>query len=347
VAEAPEGERHSRPVRTEPLPSLTAAQKAQQEAANTLLQYDRMVELITTSVRGARFQLRPHVIQELNRISMHRLEDDAGRWRDVGMAIGSSRHVPPPPIEVPRYIDELCDYVNERWRDRSALHLAAYVMWRLNWIHPFVDGNGRTTRALSYYVLCSKLGFHIPGVTTVPELVAENKAPYYKALEAADRASETGDIDVSQMERLLGDLLAKQMVEALERASSPYGRNMDNLAVVAEAPMRQSHPKQLAQKPDAFSVKLGALFGGLTLLFFMALILLSVQGKSPPSDARFLIVIVLALSGGLSAGFLGGNASARGSIPIPGAKQHPLRYAFAGGAAVLIVLLVLGKLLFL
>ena len=183
---------------------------------------------------------------------MQRLEDDAGRWRDVGMAIGSSRHVPPPPIEVPRYIDELCDYVNERWRDRSALHLAAYVMWRLNWIHPFVDGNGRTTRALSYYVLCSKLGFHIPGVTTVPELVAENKAPYYKALEAADRASETGDIDVSQMERLLGDLLAKQMVEALERASSPYGRNMDNLAVVAEAPMRP---------PETAGAEAGRVFG--------------------------------------------------------------------------------------
>ncbi|MBV9180292.1 MAG: Fic family protein [Acidobacteria bacterium] len=67
--------------------------------------------------------------------------------------------------------------------DRSAFHLAAYVMWRLNWIHPFVNGNGRTTRAVSYYVLCAKLEVYIPGVTTVPELIGHNKDPYYKALE--------------------------------------------------------------------------------------------------------------------------------------------------------------------
>jgi hypothetical protein len=326
---------------------LTEAQKAQHEAANTLLQYDRMVVLITASVGGARFQLRPHVIQELNRISMLRLEDDAGRWRDVDMSIGNSRHVPPPPIDVPRHIDELCDYVNEHWSDGSALHLAAYVMWRLNWIHPFVDGNGRTTRAVSYYVLCSKLGFHIPGVTTVPELVAGNKTPYYKALEAADSANETGVIDVSQMERLLGDLLAKQMVMALDRAASPQRGTIGSSGIIAQPSARQIHSERSMRKPDMFSVRLGALFGGLTLLFFMLLIIFSVQGKSPPGDARYLVVIVLALSGGLSAAFLGGNASARGSVPFPGAKQHPLRFAFAGGAAVLIVLLIVGKLLFL
>lgn len=263
------------------------------------------------------------------------------------MSIGNSRHVPPPPNEVPRHVDELCDYVNEHWSEGSALHLAAYVMWRLNWIHPFVDGNGRTTRAVSYYVLCSKLGFHIPGVTTVPELVAENKAPYYKALEAADSANETGIIDVSQMEGLLGDLLAKQMVEALERAASPQRRTMGSSGSVAQASARQTHSERSMRKPDMFSVKLGALFGGFTLLFFMLLIILSLQGKSPPGDVRYLVVTVLALSGGLSAAFLGGNASARGSIPFPGAKQHPVRFAFVGAAAVMIVLLIVGKLLFL
>ena len=347
MAEPPKAERHSRPVRAEPLPALTEAQRAQREAANTLLQYDRMVELIASSIAGARFQLRPHVIQELNRISMQRLEDDAGRWRDVEMAIGDSRHIPPPPIDVPRHIDDLCDYVNEHWGDRSALHLAAYVMWRLNWIHPFVDGNGRTTRALSYYVLCSSLGFHIPGVTTVPELVAENKAPYYKALEAADSASENGIIDVAEMEGLLGDLLAKQMVEALDRAALPQRKIMDSSSAnIAKSWPQRTHPGRSTPKPDMFSVKLGAAFGGLTLLFFMSLVVFSLVGKPPPTDARFLIVIVLALSGGLSAGFLGGNASAKGSIPLPGAERHPVRYAFAGGAAVLIVLLILGKVLF-
>ena len=137
------------------------------------------------------------------------------------MKIRGSGHDPPPATDVPRYVDEMCDYVNDNWDTKSPLHLAAYVMWRLNWIHPFVDGNGRTTRAVSYYVLCSKLNFYFPGVTTIPEFISGDKQPYYKALEEADKAQEDGEIDVSKMEGLLKSLLAKQMVLALQGAESP------------------------------------------------------------------------------------------------------------------------------
>jgi Fic family protein len=160
-----------------------------------------MAELIDQALTSpSRFRLRPHVIQDLNRISIQRIESDAGRWRDVPMRIEQSSHIPPKPEDIPRYIDEMCDYVNDNWDSQSALHLAAYVMWRLNWIHPFIDGNGRTTRAISYYVLCIKLGFRIPGVKTIPQMVAENKTPYYKSLEAADEADAKSDLHVSGMQ---------------------------------------------------------------------------------------------------------------------------------------------------
>lgn len=221
MADHPKRERQSTPVRTDQLPPLTETERARQEALNTLLQYDRMAELIDETLSSsAQFRLRPHIIQELNRISIQRIETEAGRWRDVPMRIEHSRHEPPPADQVPRLIDEMCDYVNDRWESSSAIHLAAYVMWRINWIHPFIDGNGRTTRAISYYVLCNKEGFRIPGVKTIPELVAENKEPYYKALEAADDALDAGRTDVSQMEILLKDLYARQMLEAVERADS-------------------------------------------------------------------------------------------------------------------------------
>jgi hypothetical protein len=57
-------------------------------------------------------------------------------------------------------------------------------------------------------------------------------------------------------------------------------------------------------------------------------------------------VIVMALSAGLSTGYFGGNASAKGSIPIPGAEDHPVRYGVTGGIAVFVILLILGKILF-
>ena len=77
--------------------------------------------------------------------------------------------------------------------------------------------------------MCSKLDFHIPGVTTIPDLVAKNKSRYYQALEAADEACDGGSTDVSAMETLMKDLLAKQMLLALERAEAPLAARQPNL----------------------------------------------------------------------------------------------------------------------
>jgi len=52
----------------------------------------------------------------------------------------------------------MCDHINENWAKLSPLHLAAYTLWRMNWIHPFVDGNGRTSRAVSYLRALRSLG---------------------------------------------------------------------------------------------------------------------------------------------------------------------------------------------
>lgn len=256
-------ERHSKPLRTEPLPELTAAQKAQQEAINTLLQYDRMKGLITDWLSADKpFRLRPHIILELNGIAVNRIENEAGRWRDKEMEITESRHVPPAWPEVPRHIDELCEYINDRWESQSALHLSAYVMWRLNWIHPFIDGNGRTTRAISYYVLCCKLGFHVPGVTTIPELIAQDKGAYYKALEAGDDACDSGRTDVSRMEVLLKDLVAKQVIAHAESATVRRSKPP------TELPRSRQN---VIQRPLAMETKLAAGFGAFAVALFRSL----------------------------------------------------------------------------
>jgi Fic family protein len=346
---APQQNRQSRTVKREQFRALSEPQKARQEALNTLRQYDRMVEMINETLRQPqRFRLRPSALQELNRLSIRNLEAEAGRWRDVPIVIEGSDHQPPPPEDVPKHVDDLCDYVNDHWSDKSPFHLAAYVMWRLNWIHPFVDGNGRTTRAVSYYVLCGKLGFHMPGVTTVAEMIAQNKDPYYKALEAADAAQKKGTLDVSEMEYLLSDLLAKQMVLALQRAEAPSMQDhIQKAKKEIDSVKKNNRVRQTSDTlGSTFTIKLGAGFGGGALLFFMGLVVLSTLGHPVPHDARYLVVIVLALSGALSAGFLGGNASARGSIPIPLLNDHPVAVAFTGGVAVLITLLILGARLF-
>ena len=159
-----------------------------------------------------RFFLRPSLILDLNRIAVDGLSDLPGSYRPGRMEISHSAHKPPSFAAVPGLIEEMCDYVNQNW-DKDAFHLAAYLMWRLNWIHPFEDGNGRTSRAISYLVLCIKLGIRLPGEKTIPEMISDNMNPYYAALEKADSAAKRDTLEVSAMEIILKDALAKQLAE--------------------------------------------------------------------------------------------------------------------------------------
>jgi Fic family protein len=141
-------------------------------------------------------------------------------FRPGGIEIKGSKHAPPGAHLVPENLEQMCDYINENWTKTSPLHLAAYTLWRMNWIHPFVDGNGRTSRAVSYLVLCVRLGYVLPGTTTIPEQISKNRNPYYQAPEAADNANASGKLDLKEMEQLLESLLANQLVSVLDSARS-------------------------------------------------------------------------------------------------------------------------------
>lgn len=204
--------RHSRALEAEIVsdPDL----RARQEALNGLKQFDVVLEMVETYLDPQRqpFKFRPSHLLHLHRVVLMGISKYAGNWRPSDIDIGGSRHKPPGAFEVPERIEELCDYVNEKWNQKSAIHLASYVMWKLNWIHPFTDGNGRTSRAASYMILCLKMGYVIPGKRTIPDQIAENKTPYYKALEAADIAWDGGRIELTAMKELLSSMLARQLV---------------------------------------------------------------------------------------------------------------------------------------
>lgn len=156
----------------------------------------------------------------LNRIVLEGISKLAGTFRPGLIRISNSEHQPPEPTQVPLLIEDFCDYINEAFRTKSALHIAAYALWRLNWIHPFADGNGRTARVVSYILLCARLGYRVPGTPTIPEQIAANKGPYYAALEEADKAFAAGVIDVSGLEKLLGAHLATQLLHVHDAANN-------------------------------------------------------------------------------------------------------------------------------
>jgi Fic family protein len=215
-------DRHSRALEAELVSD--PEEKAKVEALNGVKQFDAVAEMIEHfSDPERKFKLRPSHLLHLQRIALEGLNSYAGSWRPAGIEIGGSRHKPPGAHMVPEEIEHMCDYVNDNWENSSPVHLGAYALWKLNWIHPFTDGNGRTARGISYLLLCLRLGYRLPGSNTIPEQIAKDKTPYYKALEAADKQWESKKIELSELENLLSALLANQLVGVHEQATGKKG----------------------------------------------------------------------------------------------------------------------------
>jgi Fic family protein len=112
-------------------------------------------------------------------------------------------------------MDIFISVVQENWDIVTGpTDLAAFALWKLNWIHPFVEGNGRTARAACYYLLCLRYGDLLPGNKIVPERIRENREPYYAALRSADTAyNDIGQYDVSELSIYLRRLMEHQLAE--------------------------------------------------------------------------------------------------------------------------------------
>ncbi len=185
--------------------------KAAREAENSGRQARRVVELIREAVgQPEDFAVTPQLLCDLNELAVAGLVPNPGMLRQRDLTITHSMHEPPPWAEVPGLVDELCDFVMQS--ELEAVERAAYVLWRVNWIHPFEDGNGRTARAASYLVLSVALGKELPGEISLVERLVLHKRQYNAALEAADRAWKQGRLDVSEMTALLRTLLEAQIL---------------------------------------------------------------------------------------------------------------------------------------
>jgi Fic family protein len=188
-------------------------ERAVAEARNGLRQYDAAVGAIQAALERGSFKLRPSLVLGLQREALAGISSYAGNYRPGGVSIQGSEHEPVGAHLVPELVEDMCDYVNDHWSESTPIHLAAYVMWRLNWIHPFADGNGRTSRMASYVVLSIRAGALLPGTPTIPDQIVDNREPYFAALDAADSAFKDARIDVTKMEDLLASLLANQLAE--------------------------------------------------------------------------------------------------------------------------------------
>lgn len=198
-------------------------EKARREVENGFRQLSLATAIIREHVHDPErpFLLAPRHFLQLNHAALDGIHLMAGTYRNVPVEIVGSKHRPPPFFLVSEEVAALCEYISAQWEKRDALHLCAYTLWKLNWIHPFADGNGRTARASAYIVLSVRLNGLLPGSPTIPDQIANDKQPYYDALEAADAAwQETGAVNLSRMEQMLSGMLAKQLLSIFPPAGS-------------------------------------------------------------------------------------------------------------------------------
>ena len=93
---------------------------------------------------------------------------------------GNPDYIPPEYCDIPELLDELVEYVNNT--DDHPLIIAAVVHYQLVTIHPFEDGNGRTARLLSGYIMDLN-GYGFNGIGSLEEYFAYDIDEYYDSIQ--------------------------------------------------------------------------------------------------------------------------------------------------------------------
>jgi Fic family protein len=109
-----------------------------------------------------------------------------GEWRRNGVKVG--RHVPPDPQTIPQFMEEWHKGYRLAKAGETAVIALMAAHHRLAWIHPFLDGNGRTARLHTHLGL-SALGL-TQGLWSPMRGLAREQDNYYSALIGADRDRE-------------------------------------------------------------------------------------------------------------------------------------------------------------
>ena len=173
---------------------VTATRKAQQEVLN----YLRVLENIEKYEEHGK--ITENTILKLQKdVSTETLEkpEYEGRYRELQVYVGNSItgevvFMPPSPEQVPELTNELIEWINSE--DSSKLDpviLAGLSHYEFVRIHPFVDGNGRTARALATLLLYLK-EFDINKFFTLDDYYDSDRNAYYSALKSVDQ--ETLDL---------------------------------------------------------------------------------------------------------------------------------------------------------
>lgn len=177
--------------------SLSNDEKPSDENLQELRNIRKAIDFIEETFDGDDSQqITPSFIREVQKIVVTDLKHDGskwpGDWRSCSVHIKKSDHEPPNHIEIPRLIQELCDYIADDNDNKMDIIKIALAHHRLAAIHPFDNGNGRTARLVTYAMLIRAkfINKTMRTILNPSAIFCMDRQEYYDKLAAADSGKE-------------------------------------------------------------------------------------------------------------------------------------------------------------
>lgn len=186
-----------------------------------LLNYRRAFELVSEYLNSGD-PITEGLIREIHRRLVEGVRGGAaapGEYRRVQNYVvnsisGEIIYTPPPAHEVPTLMRDLVAWLG-REKETHPVLVSGIAQYQLVHIHPFLDGNGRTSRLLSTLCLY-RSGYDFKRLFTISEYYDRDRAAFYQAL----RSVREPDMDMTGwLEYFVGGL-ATQMRETVERGKN-------------------------------------------------------------------------------------------------------------------------------
>lgn len=123
---------------------------------NLLRQYDLLTNCIEIGLKKGIEAFDKYTLWSLNAAAVANIAQFGGRFREQPIYVRD--HIPPHFEKVPNLMDQFISLVHEDWTiiDHPTI-LPAYALWRMNWIHPFVEGV-MVARHVPHATICSVCG---------------------------------------------------------------------------------------------------------------------------------------------------------------------------------------------
>ncbi|MCJ7740689.1 Fic family protein [Candidatus Microgenomates bacterium] len=151
-----------------------------------VLNYNKALYFIEQLTKEKKANISEELIKRINVMVLKGIKDDiAGKYRIKQVIVGD--YLPPQYSKVPVLMREFIQWIN----NPQPLHLSPILYtgighYQLVAIHPFEDGNGRTTRILTTLMLM-KYGYDMTSFFALESYYNRNRKAYYEALNSADK----------------------------------------------------------------------------------------------------------------------------------------------------------------